>query len=243
MTSVNQVLNRARSQIGASEQPFGSNRTAYGAWYGLQGQPWCAIFVSWCTFHEGLPLPATISKGFAYTPAGAAWFQHRRRWTNRPAPGHIVFFNFPGDSVNRISHVGIVESVRPDGSVVTIEGNTDERGGRTGGKVMRKVRRVGIVGYGIPDYDGKAASPRPAAAASPRPAAPAFPGRLLKRGSKGPDVKLAQGRLVHLKVARLAIDGEFGDQTAAAVRRFQKDHHLTVDAIIGPDTWTAMWRP
>ena len=235
MTSVNQVLNRARSQIGASEQPFGSNRTAYGAWYGLQGQPWCAIFVSWCTFHEGLPLPATISKGFAYTPAGAAWFQRRRRWTNRPAPGHVVFFNFPGDSVNRISHVGIVESVRPDGSVVTIEGNTDERGGRTGGKVMRKVRRVGIVGYGIPDYDGKGASPRPTA--------PAFPGRLLKRGSKGPDVKLAQGRLVHLKVARLAIDGEFGRQTAAAVRRFQQDHKLEVDEIIGQETWKALWKP
>jgi surface antigen len=242
MTSVNQVLNRARSQIGVNEQPFGSNRTAYGAWYGVQGQPWCAMFVSWCTFHEGLALPATISKGFAYTPAGAAWFQRRRRWTNRPAPGHIVFFNFPGDSVNRISHVGIVESVRPDGSVVTIEGNTDERGGRTGGKVMRKVRRVGIVGYGIPDYDGKAASPRPAAAASPRPGAPAFPGRLLKLGSKGPDVKLAQGRLVHLKVARLAIDGEFGNQTAAAVRKFQQDNKLEVDAVIGHNTWTAMWK-
>jgi hypothetical protein len=234
MTSVNQVLNRARSQIGVSEQPFGSNRTAYGAWYGVQGQPWCAVFVSWCTFREGLPLPATISRGFAYTPAGAAWFQRRRRWTNRPAPGHIVFFNFPGDSINRISHVGIVESVRPDGSIVTIEGNTDERGGRTGGKVMRKVRRVGIVGYGIPDYDGKPASSKPMA--------PAFPGRLLKLGSKGPDVKLAQGRLVHLKVARLAIDGEFGPQTAAAVRKFQKDHKLEVDAIIGQNTWSAMWR-
>jgi surface antigen len=234
MTSVNQVLNRARSQIGVNEQPFGSNRTAYGAWYGVQGQPWCAMFVSWCTFHEGLPLPATIAKGFAYTPAGAAWFQRRRRWTSRPAPGHIVFFNFPGDNVNRISHVGIVESVRPDGSVVTIEGNTDERGGRTGGKVMRKVRRVGIVGYGIPDYDGKAASSKPTA--------PAFPGRLLKVGSKGPDVKLAQGRLVHLKVARLAIDGEFGTQTAAAVRRFQQDKKLEVDAIIGRATWTAMWK-
>ena len=235
MTSVNQVLNRARSQIGVTEHPAESNRTAYGAWYGVQGQPWCAIFVSWCTFHEGLPLPATISKGFAYTPAGAAWFQHRRRWTNRPAPGYVVFFNFPHDGVNRISHVGIVESVRPDGSVVTIEGNTDERGGRTGGKVMRKVRRVGIVGYGIPDYDGKPASSKPTV--------PAFPGRLLKLGSKGSDVKLAQGRLAHLKVARLAIDGEFGPQTAAAVRKFQQNNKLEVDAIIGQATWTAMWKP
>src|SRR5829696_2919076 len=234
MTSVQQVLDRARSQIGVVEHPSGSNRTPYGAWYGVQGQPWCAIFVSWCTFHEGLPLPATIAKGFAYTPAGAAWFQHRRRWTNRAAPGHIAFFNFPGDSVTRISHVGIVESIQADGSVVTIEGNTDERGGRTGGKVMRKVRRVGIVGYGIPDYDGKPVSSKAGATA--------FPGRLLKLGSKGPDVKLAQGRLVHLKVARLDLDGVFGPKTAAAVRKFQEDHKLEADAIIGPNTWAAMWR-
>src|SRR5829696_2669828 len=228
MTSVQQVLDRARSQIGVVEHPSGSNRTPYGAWYGIQGQPWCAIFVSWCTYHEGLALPATISRGFAYTPSGAAWFQRRRRWTSKSAPGHIVFFNFPGDGVNRISHVGIVESVRPDGSIVTIEGNTDERGGRTGGKVMRKVRRAGIVGYGVPDYDG--AGRRPTGA----PSSPAFPGRLLRLGVSGPDVRLVQGRLVQLRVARLAVDGEFGPMTRAAVTTFQQARHLEADGVVGP---------
>jgi Putative peptidoglycan binding domain/CHAP domain len=231
MTTVNQVLDRARSQIGVTEHPRESNRTPYGAWYGIQGQPWCAMFVSWCTYHEGLALPATISKGFAYTPSGAAWFRRRRRWTGRPAPGHIVFFNFPGDGVNRISHVGIVESVRPDGSIVTIEGNTDERGGRTGGKVMRKIRRVGIVGYGIPDYDN---------GSRVRPGFPAWPGTMLRVGSRGPDVKLVQARLVQLKVARLAGDGEFGPMTEAAVRTFQKARGLEVDGVVGPQTWKAL---
>jgi hypothetical protein len=234
MTTVNQVLDRARSQIGVTEHPAGSNHTVYGDWYGVTG-PWCAMFVSWCTYKEGLALSATTSKGFAYTPAGAAWFQGRRRWTARPAAGHIVFFNFPGDNVNRISHVGIVESVRPDGSIVTIEGNTDERGGRTGGKVMRKLRRIGIVGYGIPDYDG--AGRRPTGA----PSSPGFPGRLLRLGLSGPDVKLVQGRLLQLGVARLAVDGEFGPMTRAAVQAFQRAKGLEVDGVVGPRTWKALW--
>jgi putative peptidoglycan binding protein/CHAP domain-containing protein len=232
MSTVDHVLDRARSQIGVKEHPAGSNRTPYCDWYGITG-PWCAMFVSWCTYMEGLPLSATTAKGFAYTPSGVAWFQRRRRWTTRPAPGHIVFFDFPGDSVKRVSHVGIVESVRPDGSIVTIEGNTDERGGRTGGRVMRKVRRVGIVGYGVPDYqDGRR---------DDRPVALRFPGRLLKQGVRGPDVKLVQGRLVQLGVARLAVDGGFGPLTEAAVRKFQRAKGLEVDGVVGPRTWKALW--
>lgn len=36
--------NYARSQIGVKESPFGSNDQKYGAWYGANGVPWCAIF-------------------------------------------------------------------------------------------------------------------------------------------------------------------------------------------------------
>lgn len=70
MTIVEAVLNRARSQIGTGEQRPGSNRVPYSDWYGVRG-PWCAMFVSWCLFHEGLPLPAESAKGFCYTPRGA----------------------------------------------------------------------------------------------------------------------------------------------------------------------------
>jgi hypothetical protein len=231
MTTIDQVLGRAASQIGVREHPPGSNRTPYGDWYGVSG-PWCAMFVSWCAYMEGLPLNASTSKGFAYTPAGAEWFKRQGRWTSAPARGHVVFFDFPGDHVNRISHVGFVEEVRGDGSIVTIEGNTDERGGRTGGQVMRKLRRVGIAGYGIPGYGkGKVALDR----------SPQWHGNILRKGAKGPDVKIVQARLVQLKVASLDVDGEFGPLTEAAVKKFQSAHKLEVDGEVGPITWKALW--
>lgn len=152
------ILARARSQLGIHEKPFGTNRTPYSQWYGLIG-PWCAMFVSWCFFHEGLPLPATTAKGFAYTPVGAAWFKRHGRWTRRPQVGAVIFFDFPGDGVDRISHVGIVERVNPDGTPTCLEGNTNAPGGRTGGQVMRHRRVVGIVGYGLPSFGVTVAPP------------------------------------------------------------------------------------
>jgi hypothetical protein len=233
MTTIEQVLDRARSQLGVREHPAGSNSTPYSDWYGIKG-PWCAMFVSWCTYSEGLALPASTAKGFAYTPSGAQWFKSRGRWTMRPAKGLVVFFDFPGDSLDRISHVGFVEDVRPDGTVVTIEGNTDERGGRTGGQVMRKARRAGIVGYGIPDYDDFAGH---GGGGTVQP----YPGHLLRLGMTDPAVRLLQGRLVQLRVATLVIDGEFGPQTEAAVKQFQRRNGLEVDGVAGPLTWKALW--
>lgn len=152
------ILARARSQLGIHENPFGSNRTLYSRWYGLIG-PWCAMFVSWCFFQEGLPLPASTAKGFAYTPSGAAWFRRNGRWTRRPQVGAVIFFDFPGDGVDRISHVGIVERVNADGTPTCLEGNTNAPGGRTGGQVMRHRRVVGVVGYGLPNYGVKVGRP------------------------------------------------------------------------------------
>jgi hypothetical protein len=239
MTTAEQVLARATAQIGTKERPAGSNRVLYSDWYGLAG-PWCAMFVSWCLYQEGLPLPASTAKGFAYTPAGASWFRRQGRWTQRPARGHVVFFDFPGDDVHRISHVGLVESVEADGTVVTIEGNTDERGGRTGGQVMRRRRRTGIVGYGVPAYGAGV----PAQGPQRRPGAPVavpFDGRLLRRGDTGRTVRILQTRLVQLRVARLDPDGEYGPRTEAAVLAFQRSRRLEADGVVGPQTWRALW--
>lgn len=160
MATAEAVLARARTQLGVTESPPGSNSTPYNRWYYGRDMraPWCATFVSWCTWHEGLALPASTEKGFAYTPSGASWFQKQGRWSNTPKVGSLAFFDFPNDGVNRISHVGFVEEVRPD-HLVTLEGNTDERGGRTGGKVMRHARRSAIVGFGHPAYTVVAARP------------------------------------------------------------------------------------
>jgi peptidoglycan hydrolase-like protein with peptidoglycan-binding domain len=40
----------------------------------------------------------------------------------------------------------------------------------------------------------------------------------------------------------LDVDGIFGPDTEAAVRAFQQDENLSVDGIVGKNTWTALLR-
>lgn len=60
----------------------------------------------------------------------------------------------------------------------------------------------------------------------------------------GPAVAAAQGALNYHGFGPLDVDGFFGSQTETAVRNMQMVHHLTVDGIIGPETWRALlyWR-
>lgn len=59
----------------------------------------------------------------------------------------------------------------------------------------------------------------------------------LRRGSMGDRVKEAQKKLGFVGDAA---DGNFGPLTEAAVRRFQRDHGLVPDGIIGPKTWAEL---
>lgn len=66
---------------------------------------------------------------------------------------------------------------------------------------------------------------------------------LLKKGSKGAAVTEAQKLLVRAGYYRAEdIDGDFGDLTESAVRRFQEEHSETglVDGRIGKKTWAAL---
>lgn len=56
-------------------------------------------------------------------------------------------------------------------------------------------------------------------------------GRTLRRGDRGEDVKKVQARM------GIEADGIFGVQTEVAVRRFQREHDLVADGIVGPRTW------
>ncbi len=62
---------------------------------------------------------------------------------------------------------------------------------------------------------------------------------LLKRGEKGPAVAELQ-RALNAAGAHLAVDGDFGAKTEAAVRDFQARAHVKVDGVVGPQTLRAL---
>jgi peptidoglycan hydrolase-like protein with peptidoglycan-binding domain len=59
----------------------------------------------------------------------------------------------------------------------------------------------------------------------------------LKNGSKGQDVKDLQEALKTLGFNPGPVDGIFGAKTETAVRAFQTDRGITVDGIVGRETW------
>ena len=59
----------------------------------------------------------------------------------------------------------------------------------------------------------------------------------IRRGSRGPEVAIAQTTLNNLGYNAGRVDGIFGPGTEAAVRKFQTAHRLTVDGIVGPQSW------
>lgn len=150
------VLAAARAEVGVTEQPPGSNdgprigdyRTATaGAGVG----PWCAYFVSWAANQAGTPVGET-GQGFGSVAALGAWAQRTGRTVPVPQAGDIIVWGG--------RHIGIVESVDPDGSIHTIEGNSSD-------SVTR--RTYGPDGGGATSYVrlGKAATATAAPATGP----------------------------------------------------------------------------
>ncbi len=142
-----QFLDYALSQNGYYEGT--NNHTKYGAWYNLQNEPWCAMFVSWCWFYSGLSNDIFVK--YCSCTAGMQWcleqgiFKYKKDY--KPITGDIVFFLSAG-----MSHTGIV-LYSDDEYLYTIEGNSSSRVG-----IWRwSLNDARITGYGVPkypDYDG-----------------------------------------------------------------------------------------
>jgi peptidoglycan hydrolase-like protein with peptidoglycan-binding domain len=68
---------------------------------------------------------------------------------------------------------------------------------------------------------------------------------ILRKGQQSgePPVERLQFMLNFVKgVDDLDVDGTFGPKTEAAVRAFQQNENLSVDGIVGQQTWTALLR-
>jgi len=147
MGTAAKLIEIAKEEIGYIEGPK-DNETKYGAFT-----------------KANVKVPNTV-----YTPGGAAAFKKSGRWYDAqicdPEPGDIAYFDFPGDGVDRISHVGIVIKDNEDGTVWCIEGNTSgdpKKSQRNGGEVVKKLRaykknkkgvQISIVGFGRPKFKG-----------------------------------------------------------------------------------------
>lgn len=150
------VVAIACKELGYKESPASSNCSKFGQWYGMDAQPWCAMFVSWCFYKAGIPLPITRPNGFAYCPYGVQWFKKQGRFYKTPQVGDVVFFDFTRGCDGIADHVGIVEKVNSDGTVTTIEGNTSATttGSQSnGGCVARRIRSISVIqGFGRPNW-------------------------------------------------------------------------------------------
>ena len=146
---------RRRNGSGRERSPPGSNRTPFGAWFGLDGVPWCNIFVSYCfavgartIIAAGFDAAGCTPRGCAYVPSTEAWLRSTGMWLGHrpPRPGDLAIYNWDGGAPD---HIGIVESAGDDGSFTAIEGNTALGADSNGGEVMRRERSLDDVdGFG-----------------------------------------------------------------------------------------------
>jgi peptidoglycan hydrolase-like protein with peptidoglycan-binding domain len=240
--STESLLRYARSQIGYVEKPV--NRTKYGRQFGMDPELWCMMFVWACFENSGNKnlVPHTASTrqlrkaaqrgdvGMRFLPASAT-----------PKPGDLVEYDMGGPPP--VNHVGIVERALGDGRIVVIEGNTAGTGPgnqRNGGIVARKTRgRQKVVNFVRPRLSGGGRAGGP----------PPFPGRIIKRGARGTDVKRIQARLNHFGKGKhdvlhgrpLKVNGIFGGETTMVVKVFQKHRGLEDDGEVGPKTWRKLF--
>jgi hypothetical protein len=247
--SLEAIIEVAKKEIGTIEGPK-DNETKYGAWMKVNFQPWCQSFVSWCAYTAGV---AKFPKS-ASTVAASDEFKKQGRWADArnddPTPGDWIYFDFPDDGVNRISHVGLCIKNNGDGTIQVIEGNTSgtaKGDQRNGGMCVEKTRAYvknkkgllnAVVGWGRPVYAGEENTPllskggvvtelAPAAKTAAKKAAVFKP---LKNGSKGEAVKKVQ-ELLGLKA-----DGAFGPGTEKAVKAFQLSEGLKSTGIVDANT-------
>lgn len=260
---VNKVIKIAEAEVGYLEKKSASsldsktenagsaNYTKYSrdlvSWIGnpyAQGVAWCDQFVDWCLIkafgiNEAKKLLGDWS---AYTPTSAQYYKKMGRWhTSSPQVGDQIFFR----NSTRICHTGIVYYV-DSSRVYTIEGNTSGASGviENGGGVCKKSYSLSyakIAGYGRPVYDEDVSkSTTQTSTVTKSEGVCNVTLNVLKKGSKGTQVKALQILLNGYGCNCGAVDGDFGTNTYNQVVAFQSKNNLEADGIVGTNTWNKL---
>jgi hypothetical protein len=121
------IVNLVSQEVGVAEAPPGSNDSPRIAQYrqataGSGVGPWCAYFTSWAAREAGVPLGEN-GQGFGRVDDVYAWAQR----AGKAVPNGPGVQPQPGDLIVWDEHIGVVESVAPDGTINTIEGNSSDQ--------------------------------------------------------------------------------------------------------------------
>lgn len=236
MTALEKLTTWMREQVGTKES--GENNVIYNThYYGreVQGEqyPWCMAFI-WDGFRTcGLsPLLMDGDKS-AYCPFVATWAKQHGLWVSGEyRTGDLLFYDWNWDGI--VDHVGFC--IGQNGQYLeVVEGNV--------GDAVTLVRRLpGIVmgayrpHYGSEDVGG------PAPAEDEECDAPVGI-RVVSRGDVSGATLSAQILLIHkwsISCGPDGADGDYGPNTEAAVKAFQRHYGLEADGVIGPLTWSKL---
>jgi hypothetical protein len=248
VSSVQTVIDIARSQVGYREGPGNDNK--YGAWWGWNNVSWCDIFTTWVFHQAGCPRPseqipgregsASVNYTHAYWSARGLF-----RPSTQSQPGDLILFDWTGaeDGHNWGStHIGIVVAHNGN-TLTTVEGNTSDH--VHGDGVYEKTWTAGgSLIWGTCNMQALIASGT-GGVAKPPPTPTAYPAFLMPLVLTSPlqhnqHVLVWQQRM-NARHYGLTADGQYGPASMAACRTFQQKHGLEADGVVGPITWAATW--
>lgn len=147
----NDIAGYALSQVGYKES--GNNNTYFGYWFGLNKNPWCAMFVSWCAAKAGvsssiIPRLASADRGWAKR---SGVYYPSKHWggSYTPKRGDLIYFSW--SVKDWADHIGIVSGTGKSGGktyVYTVEGNKHDKVCECSYTLDNKY----ILGYASPKY-------------------------------------------------------------------------------------------
>ena len=122
MATPAQIVAKAKSQVGVTEDPVGSNDGSqvrrYQAVTGAYRAPWCCSFAQWVLAQCGVGPIANRTAGAYYLGD----FARSHGWTHpNPTPGCVVVYRIGQ------GHVGIVVAVHSDNLFEAVEGNENQQ--------------------------------------------------------------------------------------------------------------------
>jgi uncharacterized protein (TIGR02594 family) len=215
MTYNRAILNAAGAYLGVEEWPGAKHNPLILGMFADTGHNIQDDETPWCAAFVGSVL---ASLGLPHSGKLNAR-SYEKYGTEVPIqsaqPGDVVVF-WRGSPDSWQGHVAFFVGFQGDQVIV--------RGGNQGNKVSDAAYPTSRI-VAIRRADGRAAAPS-------RPT--------LRAGDRGAFVLDLQDQLERVRYFLGKIDGIFGSLTREAVLAFQADHGLTVDGIVGPQTWEAL---